>query len=220
MPTQAIAAYGSQLRLGNGVSPGGVNLLGATNATPIVISSSTPHGITDVSWIVVSGVLGNLGANGLWVAEALSANTMKLRGSAGTGAYVSGGIATVRDTFTVVAELVNITPIGISFNMVDASAHDGNGWGTSIPTMKRGVDMRVEVNLVPAHPTHSVGTGFLGLNLNKIRRDWLIVLPDVGKTTIAFEAWVSDQGTVTPHDGVLRANPVLTIDGPMSWNLA
>jgi hypothetical protein len=218
MPTQAIAAYGSELRLSDGVSPGGVATSGATNATPIVLTS-TPHGIAigNVTWVDVTGVTGNTAANGTWVAEALTATTLKLRGSVGNGTYGGGGIATVRGTFTKIAELVNLTPVGISFNMVDASAHDGAGWGTSIPTQKRGVDMRVEINLVPAHPTHDEITGLIGLALNKVRRDWLVVLPDAGKTTIAFQAWVSDHGTQTPVDGVLRSNPMLSIDGIMQW---
>jgi hypothetical protein len=219
MPTAAIAAYGVQLRLGDGVSPGGVTISAASNTTPIVLTT-TAHGIPigGITWVNVAGVLGNLGANGLWVAEATTTTGIKLRGSVGTGAYTSGGTMTIRDTFTTVAELVNLTPVGISFNMVDASAHDGAGWGTSIPTMKQGVAMRVELNFVPNHPTHNFATGIMGLALQKIRRDWLIVLPDSGKTTVAFQAWVSDHGTVTPHDGVLRCTPVLSIDGPMSWN--
>ena len=116
-----------------------------------------------------------------------------------------------------VAELVNLTPVGISFNMVDASAHDGSGWGTSIPTFKRGVDMRVEINLVPAHPTHDETTGMIGLALGKIRRDWLVVLPDAGRSAMAFQAFISDHCTVTPFDGVLRATPVFSIDGKMDW---
>ena len=218
MPTQAIASYGTELRLGSGVSPFNLPISAATNATPIVVTT-TAHGLVlgDVTWVNVTGVLGNTGANGTWVAQAVTSTTLKLRGSVGNGAYTSGGLLTVRDTFAKVAELVNITPIGISFNMVDASAHDGNGWGSSIPTMKRGVDMRVELNLVPDHPTHDETTGMIFLALGKIRRDWLIVFPDAGKTTVAFQAWVSDHGTVTPVDGVLRSTPVLSIDGIMSW---
>jgi hypothetical protein len=219
MATQALAAYGTQLRLGDGVPLAGLAISAASNTTPITLTTAA-HGIVvgNVTWVSVSGVLGNLGANGTWVAEATTATAMKLRGSAGSGVYTSGGTMTIRDTFATVAELVNITPIGISFNMVDASAHDGSGWGTSIPTFKRGVDMRVELNLVPDHPTHDETTGFIALALGKIRRDWLIVLPDVGKTTVAFQAWVSDHGTVTPFDGVLRATPTLSIDGAMVWS--
>lgn len=219
MPTQAIAAYGTELRLSNGI-PIGVGISAATNATPIVVTA--PHGIAvgNVTWVTITGVLGNTGANGTWVGESVGTTTMKLRGSVGTGAYTSGGSMSIRGTFTKIAELVNLTPIGISFNMVDCSAHDGSGWGSSIPTFKRGVDMRVEINLVPDHPTHDEITGMIGLALGKIRRDWLIVLPDAGKTTIAFQAWVSDHGTVTPFDGVLRSSPVLSIDGAMVWSYA
>lgn len=222
MPTAAIASYGTELRLGDGVPPLAMTITDATFATPIVLTATPGHAMAvgALTWVDVTGVLGNTGANGSWVAEALSATTLMLRGSVGTGVYTSGGVVTIRDLFTTVAELVNITPIGISFNMVDASAHDGTGWGTSIPTFKRGVDMRVEINLVPAHVTHDETTGFIGLALGKIRRDWLIVLPDAGKTTVAFQAWVSDHGTVTPFDGVLRANPVLTVDGAMAWSYA
>ena len=93
----------------------------ATNTTPVIVTVA-PHGLTigDVSWANVSGVLGNLGANGSWVVQAQTATTLVLRGSAGSGAYTSGGTVTLRNTFTTVAELVNLTPIGISFNMVDA----------------------------------------------------------------------------------------------------
>ena len=34
---------------------------------------------------------------------------------------------------------------------------------------------------------------------------------------MAFQAWVSDHGTVTPFDGVLRSTPVLTVDGALVW---
>lgn len=219
MPTQAIAAYGTQLRLGDGV-PISVGISNATNTSPIVVTA--PHGIAvgDVSWVTVTGVIGTTGANGTWVGEALSSTTLKLRGSVGNGPYGGGGSLSILSTFTHIAELVNITPIGISFNMVDASSHDGAGWGTSIPTLKRGVDMRVEINLVPDHPTHDETTGLIGLALGKIRRPWLIVLPDAGKTTVAFEARVTDHGTVTPIEGVLRSTPVLSIDGIMQFSYA
>ena len=218
MPTAAIAAYGTELRLGNGIPLAPLAITDASNTTPVVVTCAA-HGIPvgDVSWADVAGVTGNTGANGSWVVWALTTTTLQLRYSVGTGAYAGGGTLTMRNTFLTVAELVNITPIGIAFNMVDCSAHDGSGWGSSLPTFKRGVDMRVEINLVPNHPTHDETTGFIGLALGKIRRDWLVVLPDAGHSTMAFQAWVSDHGTVTPFDGVLRSTPVLTVDGALVW---
>jgi len=75
--------------------------------------------------------------------------------------------------------------------------------------------MRLELNSVPDDPTHDHLTGLLGMALSGIRRPFLIVLPDAGKSTVAFRAWVSDHGTQTPFDGVLRANPVLSVDGEL-----
>ena len=217
MPTAAIAAYGTELRVGDGI-PLALTISAATNATPIVVTV-LPHGLpfSGITWVDIVGVLGNLGANGSWVGEWLTTTTLTLRGSVGTGAYTSGGGLSIRDTFTPIAEIINITPIGITFNMVDASAHDGSGWSSDVPTHKSGTDMRLELNLVPDHPTHDEVTGLVALAAGKIRRDWLVVFPDAGKSVVAFQGWVSDLGVQTPVDGILRANPVLSIDGAMVW---
>lgn len=68
---------------------GGV-ITAASNASPIVITSTTtvPTGTV----ISISGVTGNTAANGTWVVTNLSGTTFSLNGSAGNGAYVSGGI--------------------------------------------------------------------------------------------------------------------------------
>jgi hypothetical protein len=218
--TQAIAAYGIELRMSNGIPTGTLAVVSATATTPISIATGV-HGypVGEVIWLDISGAVGDPGLNGSWIAESIGATTFQVRGTVSAGLYSGGAIAIPRGTFTRVAELVNIAPIGVSFNMVDASAHDGNGWGTSIPTRKRGVDARVEINLVPAHPTHDHLTGVQFLNLSKIRRDWMVVFPDTGKSVVAFQAWVSDEGTMAPTDGVLRANPILSIDGVMIFSM-
>lgn len=63
---------------------------GATNATPVVVTSAA-HGLVSGSTVRVVGVLGNTGANGSFTVTVLSADTFSLGGSAGTGAYTSGG---------------------------------------------------------------------------------------------------------------------------------
>lgn len=71
----------------------GAPVSGATNATPIVVTTSTPHGLpTGTTPCEVSGVLGNTAANGTWVANVTSGgSTYTLVGSAGNGAYTGGG---------------------------------------------------------------------------------------------------------------------------------
>lgn len=70
-------------------TPGTVT--GASNATPIVITASAPHGLFTGDPVLVEGVLGNTAANGEWKITRLSATTFGLNGSVGNGAYTGGG---------------------------------------------------------------------------------------------------------------------------------
>lgn len=64
----------------------------ATNATPIVITTSAAHGLSIGDIITVASVGGNTGANGTFTVSAVgSTTTATLLNSAGTGAYTSGG---------------------------------------------------------------------------------------------------------------------------------
>lgn len=65
----------------------------ATNATPIVITSSVAHGFTTDQTVTISGVVGNTAANGVFKLTVVNATQYSLQGSAGNGAYVSGGDA-------------------------------------------------------------------------------------------------------------------------------
>lgn len=71
-----------------------VNVAGATNATPIVITS-TAHGIPNGTRVRVANVGGNTAANGTWTVANATADTFELLGSVGNGSYSSGGTATV-----------------------------------------------------------------------------------------------------------------------------
>lgn len=65
-------------------------ITGATNATPIVITSNG-HGLSNTDMVAIAGVGGNTAANGIWAAANVAANTFELEGSAGSGAYTTGG---------------------------------------------------------------------------------------------------------------------------------
>jgi hypothetical protein len=65
-------------------------ITGATNATPIVITSAG-HGLTSGSVVTISGVGGNTAANGTAAVTRIDADTFSLDGSSGNGAYTSGG---------------------------------------------------------------------------------------------------------------------------------
>lgn len=64
---------------------------GATNASPIVISTTAAHGVTTGQPVTITGVGGNTNANGTFLATLVSSTSFSLDGSTGNAAYTSGG---------------------------------------------------------------------------------------------------------------------------------
>jgi hypothetical protein len=77
----------------------GLNITAATNASPIAITTSTAHGFLTGQLVNVSGVTGNTAANGTWFITVTGPTTFTLTGSAGNGAYTSGGIVTAANVY-------------------------------------------------------------------------------------------------------------------------
>jgi hypothetical protein len=204
MPTNALAAYGIQLKLGDGIQQGPVNVLAAANTTPIILTTQS-HGIVDVSWVTVTGVTGNTAANGTWIAVALDSVSMYLEGSSGNGAYAGAGLMTLSDTFATIAEVTNIQDAGIVSTLVDASAHDGNGWVSRVPTLMSSSAGRVSINFVPTHPTHNATTGLGHVLLTKARRNWLLVFPSPVREVWHFSGFVTGHRVGAPVAGLLTS---------------
>ena len=75
---------------------------GATNASPIVITTNVANKVQTGDTVNVLGVLGNTAANGFRRVTRLTSTTFSLEGTTGSGAYVSGGVAslvTTRNSF-------------------------------------------------------------------------------------------------------------------------
>ncbi len=66
------------------------NITGATNASPVVITSAS-HGLSTGHLVQITGVEGNTSANGVWAVTVVNANSFSLDNSAGSGAYTTGG---------------------------------------------------------------------------------------------------------------------------------
>lgn len=75
-------------------------ITGATNASPIVITSAD-HGLTTGTRVTISGVGGNTAANSTFVVTYIDADTFSLDGSTGNGAYTSGGNWNVTGLYSV-----------------------------------------------------------------------------------------------------------------------
>lgn len=75
----------------------GLFVTNATNATPIVITTSKNHGLATGDQVCVVGVGGNTAANGTWVITNVDADEFSLDTSVGSGAYTSGGEVLLKD---------------------------------------------------------------------------------------------------------------------------
>jgi hypothetical protein len=219
--TFAYSAYGTQVRLGDGIPLAPISVTAATNASPIVVTTASPHGVVDVSYATITGAVGNAAANGGWVVEAVNTTQLRLRNSIGNGTYTGGGTLTRESTFASIAELTNVQDAGSRTDLIDVSAHDGSGYSSEIASLKRTNTMRLDVNLVPSHATHNVATGLLGLYASSTYRHWLLVLPPYPGTGVKATGHL--YGVVAYYtmglvvSGAQQAQLELAFDGVFDW---
>jgi hypothetical protein len=70
----------------------GLSITGATNASPIAISTPGPHGLQTGAQVTIARVLGNTSANGgLFTVTVTSPTSFTLNGSTGNGNWAGGG---------------------------------------------------------------------------------------------------------------------------------
>ena len=220
MASEAFAAYGTEVRVSDGVPLSALTINAATNATPIVVTTSTNHGVTDFSYGTITGVVGTTSANGTWILERVSNTQLRLRGSVGNGAYVSGGSLVIAGTFATIAELRNPNDAGMQTTTVDVSAHDGDGWSSEIVVTKSTQAMRLDVNLVGDDPTHDPDTGLLSLFQSGAKRHFLLVLPQPPtgfKPVCALFGFVNAYETGFVVNQALQATFTVEFDGGMNW---
>jgi hypothetical protein len=72
---------------------------GATNASPIVITTAASHNLVTGNTVQIYDVLGNTAANGKFVVTVTGPTTFSLNGSTGNAAYTSGGTVAQWQTF-------------------------------------------------------------------------------------------------------------------------
>jgi hypothetical protein len=102
------------------------SVTGATNASPIVITSAN-HNLNTGTRVTISGVLGNTAANGTFNITVVNSNTFSLDGSTGNGAYTSGGTWHVSGLYTVevTPTLGNGYEAGKVYTVIITSVVDG-----------------------------------------------------------------------------------------------
>ena len=82
-------------------------IVGAAVDTPIVIESATEHNLTTDDWVIVTQVVGNKGANGVWQITVVDETHFSLQGSEPNDPedeYTSGGV-----WYPAVPGIINLT---------------------------------------------------------------------------------------------------------------
>lgn len=109
------------------------SITGATNATPIVITSTT-HGLETGNRVTISGVLGNTAANGTWTITKVNANSFSLDTSVGNGAYTSGGTWHITGLYllTLTLSLAASYEVGKTYQVRIDFSNGGTGYSKTV----------------------------------------------------------------------------------------
>lgn len=104
--------------------PSTVNISSSTNASPIVVTTATNHGLETGDYASIVGHLVNTAANGIWPVTVLSNTTFELDGSTGNG--VGAGTGTVQSLSLGVTDMVTDgnTPLAAEWTVPDACSLD------------------------------------------------------------------------------------------------
>lgn len=101
-------------------------ITGATNATPIVITSNS-HGYSNGDKVLIESVGGTTAANGNWYIAGVTTNTFQLVGSIGNGVYTSGGTSNKWQQLTVsgtpTANALATLEFGVKSSTANAAAY-------------------------------------------------------------------------------------------------
>lgn len=130
------------------------------------------------------------------------------------GTFLKMGDGATPETFSTVAEVNDLDLPEIKANYEDVTNHDSAGWEESIPTLLSGGEVGFKVNWLPTHATQNETTGLLYATLNRVKKNWKIVLPNNVKT-FSFAAYVSVKPSAKVK-GALEADIKLKITGPVT----
>lgn len=111
-----------------------INIIAASNTSPIAITTASPHGLQTGMQVTISGVLGNTAANGAFTITVTGPATFILNGSSGNGAWISGGTvglpclalalnASVTDVIAI-AKALGATPPSLTLATLPGSLAD------------------------------------------------------------------------------------------------
>lgn len=131
------------------------------------------------------------------------------------GTLLKIGDGATPEVFTTIAEVGDLEAPEIILNTEDATTHDSAGWGEVIGTQLDGGEPTFTINWRPTNATHDETTGLLYSILNRVKKNFKVVLPSTVKT-FSFAAVVTSFKPKQPVKGILQAEIKLKISGAVS----
>lgn len=130
------------------------------------------------------------------------------------GTLLKMGDGATPETFSTVGEVLDLDLPEVKANYEEVTSHDSGGWEEHLATILGGGEPGFKVNWLPTNATHNETTGVLYAALNRVKKNWKIVLPNTAKT-FAFAAYISVKPSAKVK-GVLDADCKLKISGPVT----
>ncbi len=132
----------------------------------------------------------------------------------GFGSLLKRGDGAVSETFTTVAEVVELPMPNLKLDTPEATHHGSpGGWREFIAGLLDAGDVKIKVNWLPSNATQSASTGALADMPNRVKRNWQIVLADGASTTWSFAAYVAGFEGKANLDKPFEATITLKVTG-------
>jgi hypothetical protein len=159
-----------------------LTITGATNASPIVVTTSTNHGLATGTRVTISGVLGNTATNGSFTVTSTGATTFSLNSTAGNGSYTSGG--TVYPHIITIKKAV-VNEENLEYQVIDPN-ENGNYLVLNKNVVPNGYGLRV--SLIDSRDATFFDAGWINAleSLESVECDIVVPLPKQ-TTSIIFQ---------------------------------
>lgn len=118
------------------------------------------------------------------------------------------------EVFTTIAEVKDISGPKLKLNTAEATNHSStSGWKEFVGTLLEAGELSFKINFIPTATTHSYSTGLIKDMVNRTRRNFQLVFPNIGATTWTFAAFITGFEAGEPVEGILEADVTLQITG-------
>lgn len=123
------------------------------------------------------------------------------------------------ESFTTIAEVVDISGPALSVDTADATHHSSSGdYEEVVPTVIRSGEVSFDINYLPTDSTHDATDGLLNDLENKTLRNFELIFTDGSNTKWSFSAYVTGFEESAPHDDKLDASVTLKVSGQPTIN--